>query len=286
MNDALQRVERAQVDVMAYAPPCGATGAAIEPAQWQMLPGALQRPLVRPRGGLGWYAWQAAPWLAAPTAMLGELPAATDRVLLGFDAAQLRALATPAGTLALRELVTQAHKRGVRVELLLGEPDWISTRGRQRLLALLRPIAELPFDGLNLDLERSQLAPAARKGWADGVVATLAVVRALVRWPIGLSTHDRDMLDPALNRRLQTAGVTELVALIYVADRLRAIERTRAVMAAAPSLRVSLAQSIERALPAGLSLHSRGRAVHSRRSPRPRAAWLMLPTWRRALAAS
>ena len=260
VSETLQRLERAQVDVLAYAAPCSATGAAIEPAQWQMVPLALARPLAQPRGGLGWYAWQAAPWLATPTAMLGELPAATDRVLLGFDAAQLRALATPAGAQALRELVTRAHERGVRIELLLGEPDWVSARGRRRLLALLRPIAELPFDGLNLDLERSQLAPTARKGWSDGVVAAVAAVHTRVRWPIGLSTHDRDLLDPALNRRLQTAGVTELVALIYVADRERAVARVRAVLAAAPSLRVSLAQSVERELPAGSSLHSRGRA--------------------------
>lgn len=260
-SDAMQRLERAQIEVLAFAEPCGAAGAALEPPQWQALPAALGLPLASARTTLGWFAWQAGPWLAAPADTLAQLPAETHRVLLGFDAVQLRTLATPAGAEALRRLMSRARERGVRIELLLGEPDWVMPAGRERALALLRPIAELPFDGLNLDLERSQLAPGDRRRWADGLVATMAAVHALVRWPIALTAHDRDLLDPAFNRRLQAAGVTELVAMIYVADRERAAERARAVLRAAAGLRVSVAQSVERELAATSSLHQRGRAA-------------------------
>jgi outer membrane protein TolC len=269
-SEALQRVERAQVVVLAYAgSPCDATAVALEPAQWQTLPAALGRAvaLAAPAAPapeavpLGWFAWQAAPWLADPDAALAALPRGSARVLLGVDAAQLRALATPAGAQALRDLVSRAHARGVRIELLLGDPGWLSRSGRTRLLRALRAIAALPFDGLNLDLERSQLPPRARRHWADGVVATVAAVHRAVAWPIGLTTHDRDLLDPATNRRLAAAGVNGLVALVYVADPERAAQRVRAVLRAAPGLRVGVGQSVERELAAVSSLHSLGRAA-------------------------
>lgn len=260
-SEALQRLERGQLDVLTYAVPCSAGALPIEPAQWHTLPAALAAPFATVRAtGLGWYAWQAAPWLAQPAATLAGLPAGSDRLLLGFDAAQLRALATPAGARALRELIERAHARGVRIELLLGDPEWVSALGRKRLLTLLTPIAELPFDGLNLDLERSQLAPAARRRWASGLAATVAAVHQGVRWPIGLSTHDRDLLDPASNRRLGSAGVSEFVALVYVTDRERAVQRVRAVLRAAPGLRVSVGQSVERALGPESSMRNRGQA--------------------------
>ena len=264
-SDTLQRLERAQAELLSVAEPCSAVGSAIEPAQWQALPAMLARPIVAVSAsaarGPGWYVWNAAPWLAAPVAMLAELPTPSERVLLGMNAAQLRAFATASGAQAVRELVAQAHERGVRVELLLGDPEWVLAHGRERLLGMLRPIADLPFDAINLDLERDQLPPAQRRQWASGVVATIAAVHATVRWPVGLSTHDRDLLDPETNRRLQAAGTSELIALAYVTRRERAVQRVRAVLAAAPGLRVAIGQSVERELPPESSLSKRGRAA-------------------------
>ncbi|HEY9026514.1 MAG TPA: TolC family protein [Burkholderiaceae bacterium] len=281
-NDALQRLERAQSELLVYAEPCSAgAAAAIEPPQWQTLPALLAAPLVVASAGaagapndaaasrtpgLGWFAWQGAPWLAEPARMLAELPPGSERVLLGFDAAQLQALATPGGAAALRALSAQAHARGVRIELLLGDPDWVTPAGRERLLALLRPLVDLPFDALNLDLERSSLRlrgrAASRQGrddWSRGVVATVGAVHGLLRWPIVLTMHDRELLDARQNRRLQAAGASELLPMIYVADGERAIARLQAVMRAAPGLRVGIAQSVERSLEAASSLHRLGR---------------------------
>jgi outer membrane protein TolC len=281
-SEALQRLERAQAELLTYAEPCSpAAASGIEPPQWEVLPPLLAAPLAGARSGgpdgkgdsaaggagLGWFAWQAAPWLAEPTRLLDQLPPGSRRVLLGFDAAQLHALATPAGAVALRTLAAQAHERGVQLVLLLGDPEWVTAPGRERLLALLKPIVDLPFDALNLDLERDPAAPPRARsssrsndGWSRGVVATVAAAHALSRWPIVLTMHDRELHDARLNRELQAAGVVELLPMIYVADRERAVERLRAVMRAAPELRVGIAQSVERSLEEPASLARLGRA--------------------------
>jgi hypothetical protein len=262
MSDALQRLQRAQAQLLAFVAPCEGTAPALAPASLALIPAALAAsPGQKTESALrlSWFAWDAAPWLAEPTAQLNRLPAQSERVLLGLNAAQLRALSDTEARARLQTLLQQAHARGIRVELLLGDPEWVLPAGREALLALLKPIATLPLDGLNLDLERSQLPQAQQAAWHAGLIDTLQAVQRAVPWRLALTTHDRDLQDSSFNRRLAAVGVDELVPMIYVTDKARTVQRTRAVLDAAAGLPVLLTQSIETALPAGSSLHRLGR---------------------------
>jgi outer membrane protein TolC len=297
ISEAEQRLASAQANLLSFVQPCEPSSekSAESSLQWERLLGEVAQaaPLslgatvtadaretqvnresvgappesadvVLPGGknatGLGWFVWRAAPWLGDPQAALDQLPPETDRILVGLDASQMRELANPAGSRSLRTLVQEAHARNVRVHLLLGDPAWILPAGRAQLLALLRPLSHLPFDGLFLDLERSQLAAAQQRLWTGGTVKTIAAVRSFWTLPIALVTHDRDLVDAKFSARLKRSGVSELVPMIYVANRQDALRRMQRVVRASAGLKVSIAQSVERELPASSSLHAAGRA--------------------------
>ena len=71
-------------------------------------------------------------------------------LLIGLSATQVRTADSGA---ALSDLIREAHGRGQRVLLLLGDPAWINPADRPKLMALIRRFQNVPFDGLHLDLE-------------------------------------------------------------------------------------------------------------------------------------
>lgn len=270
--DGSERRALAALDVLALGSPCPPQPGAAEPlpdllapaltALSALPPAARGEPAPPARApGLGWFSWSGQALLDRP-ARLDAMPQDSQRVLLSFTSAQLRALARPPGRAALRRLLEHAHDRGMAVELVLGEPSWVLPAGREALLALLAPLRHLPFDGLNLDLERSQLDAADQPGWEDGTVATLRAVRAATPWPLALTTHYRELQVPGLAQRLQAAGATEVVAMVYVSRPERAAELARPlVRQAVPGLRVAVAQSMEDSLTREESSHGVGRAA-------------------------
>src|SRR5690606_18869980 len=133
---------------------------------------------------------------------------------------------------------------------------WVLPAHRQDLLDLLARLRALPFDGLNLDLERSQLPSADQPLWDDAVVETLQAVRAAVPWPLGLTTHYRELQSPAFAQRIAAAGVSELVAMIYVSNPVRATDIARPLLQGPVGLRLALAQSMESTLPPEESSYS------------------------------
>lgn len=213
---------------------------------------------------LGWYVWNGQALLDHPARMT-TLPKGSERILISFTAPQLRALTRPAGQKRLVQLIAQAHAQGLRVELLLGEATWVLPARRQALLDLLAPLRNLAFDGLHLDLERSQLPPAQQPSWDEGVVDTLRAVRAAIDWPLALTTHYRELQAPDFARRIQDTGVTELVAMVYVSNPVRAAEIARPLLQGPPGLRLAVAQSIERSLPPDESNYLLGQTQALRR---------------------
>jgi len=213
---------------------------------------------------LGWFAWRAQPWLEQPQAMLQRLPASSDRLLLALDAGQLHWAATPDGATRVAALVSAALDCGVRVELLLGDPEWVRPAARARLLQLLAPVRHLPFAGLNLDIERAQLPGIALDAWNDGLLQTLGEARAATGWPLTLTTHADDLAEPAFLRALSDRGVAQAIAMAYVSfpqlAQQRLLRVLRARDAAASTLAIGLAQSIESQLANGESWHRHGRA--------------------------
>ena len=268
--DGAERRDLAQVDLLGLATgDCGIASPAIQddasPAL-VVLPHALaiRATAVPAPQGLGWYVWNGEALLEHP-GRLDTLPKGSERILLSFTAPQLRALTQPPDQKKLVQLIAKAHLLGLRVELLLGEPTRVLPERRQALLDLLTPLRTLPFDGLHLDLERSQLPPAVQHRWGDAVLDTLHAARAAVDWPLALTTHFRELQRPDFAQRVHGAGATELVAMVYVSDPGRAAAIARPLLRGPQGLRLAVAQSIESTLAPQESSYRAGKAAGLRR---------------------
>lgn len=288
--EARWRAHRAEVDLLAWAGDCGGVQAAAAALPADALT-ALSEPPLAPAapaasgGPMGWYVWDGEALLRQPE-RLSRLPAATGRLLVSLQPDTLAGLAhEPGRRAALRGLLDDARQRGWRVEWLLGEPTWVRPDRRGDLIELVRRFGDWPFDALHLDLERSQLPKGQQAQWNGWVLDTLQAVRRVSPWPLGLTTHYRELTEARLGERLREAGVSEVTAMIYVTRPERALQLARQTLdAAPPGLRVSLAWSIEPELDAKHSHFLRGRAAalaqwqawHDALSGHPRyAGWVV-----------
>ena len=141
-----------------------------------------------------------------------------------FTFGQIRAVSRPDGEHRLRRFVEVAHRHGVAVELLLGEPTWILPGHRRDLLAVLQSLKAFAFDGLHLDMEPNQLDPA--------LFSEEYLLAQLVR---------------------------TLALMIYVADPDRAAARAMPIIKAYPEIVFSVAVSVESYVDGGVSWASMGR---------------------------
>lgn len=180
--------------------------------------------------------------------------AGMGELLLGLSAAQVRTGVVTERQLAA--LIPRAHQLGLRVQLLLGDPDWIESSGRPGLLALIRRFRGLPFDGLHLDLEVEQLGwpvpPQRVRDW----IATLRAAAQASPWPVNLSSHPRwfETSDTQGPRVPCAIGPLQQVSLmIYTRNPQRSAARALAIARRWPRLRFRLSQSVESGLEPGLS---------------------------------
>jgi outer membrane protein TolC len=278
-ENSRQRLEIAQVALLALAAPCpGASaappapesGAGVEQDLRQGLGGGKSLAKASaPRDvaahsadpeGLAWFAWNGEA-LADPERAIAALPAGSRRLWISLGAPRLRALAAGDERAAFERLIASAHARGIEVHLLLGEPTFALPAGRAQLASLLPSLRGLDLDGLVLDLERSQLKPAvAAQPWRQGVLATLAVAHAAVPRALALVTHPRELADAAFLEQLRAAGVDEVVPMIYGAGEARTVELAEKILDSDPALGVVLAQSIEPGLASAPATATPGRA--------------------------
>lgn len=227
-----------------------------------------------PTGGRGLYLWSSAPFLAAlnsgdAEALLARLALArVEHIYLALDAGQIEH--AMGDQRSLRTALAAARRHGLRVELLLGEPAWILPAGRAALLSIIDGLRGLPFTGLHLDLEPSQLDPAGGPGsqFLPELLATLRAVSERAAWPVGLSVHPRDLTVDVSGRPfaayLQDLGVAPTL-MIYSADPQRVAAVAGPMLSSWPSLRTRVAVSIEPELPAMESLASLPAAERERR---------------------
>lgn len=203
---------------------------------------------------IGFYLWNSAPWLRAPS-RLATLPAGTTRIALSLNAAQINSLVESLPTRRqLRRFIAKASTRNIAIELLLGEPTWVLPAGRASLLEIVNKLRRLPFAALNLDLERSQLPEADQVDWDSNALDTLAAAKEVSPWPLILTTHHRDLAAQDFIHSLWWNGiVAEAVAMIYTSRAERVIEITRPLLYAATQAaqfsthcpRIAIAQSME-----------------------------------------
>ncbi|WP_157719190.1 TolC family protein [Halopseudomonas salegens] len=176
-----------------------------------------------------------------------------NHVYLGFDAEQVARLEQLSPN--IEQLIRQLRQHGFIVDLLLGDPAWISAENRADLLQLIDRFAALPFDHLHLDLEVEQLGwPVPDTRLVDWL-QTLEAVSNVSPWPVTLVGHHRWFAPTARGSghcipcALPDLDIDAVTIMLYSTAESSVIERTAAIADAWPELKVSLAQSVESTLP-------------------------------------
>lgn len=197
---------------------------------------------------VGSYVWDSRAALRDPAAAVDEWQRYDlDRVLIGLDARQLAAANLVSEMTRLLDL---AHRKGIAVELLLGDASWIAPAGRDKLHRLLQGVAQLPMDGLSLDLEIEQLPDwqARQTRLQQDWLATLMMASQTVRWPLAATFHHRHLAMPALGRQLREAGVARADIMLFSTSQDTVRLGVGRALAALDSLPFSLVQSVEKSL--------------------------------------
>ena len=240
------------------AGPVSAGAANLGPALLPLAAARAAAPASRTGHGRTLYVWKAAAWLARATRgraarKFAQLHSAGITALwISLDAGQLRrATAHPA---MLRAAVRHTERAGFSVGLLLGDPSWILPRWRPALVRILAALRSVPFDRVELDLEPEQLHPGrARLPALLGSLAnTLAAVRRVSPWPVGISIQPRDLAvavdGSAFALRLERLRVSPTL-MIYRANPERVVAGAAVLMRRYPRLTFHVALSLERSLP-------------------------------------
>lgn len=208
---------------------------------------------------LGTYVWHSAALLdpAQQATQLRDLHhAGIGQIDVGLDRAQL---AEPTHTqAALAQLLLNAHAQGLQVNLLLGDPAWITPAGRPGLISLIEQLRALPFDGLHLDLEVEQLGWPVPDPRLTDWLATLAAARHASPWPLNISSHPRWFAaqtpgHPCVPCQLQGMGIGQVSLMIFNRNPHASSTQALAIARQWPALHFRLAQSVEADQPTSLS---------------------------------
>lgn len=230
----------------------------------------------------GSYVWNSVEALHSPSELIVQWQHyGLSRILLGLTRQQID---DPHLSEQISALVTKAHRAGIRVELVLGDPAWILPSGHSELLTILRYLSGLPLDGLNLDLEIEQLPDwgLKRRELTEAWFATLAAAAKVAPWPLGATFHQRHLGLPRLGSRLRAAGVANAAVMVYSTRQNSVLASVRRAQRAFAGLPMALVQSVERQLPPGESYASQGLAplyAISRQLQRQGRPALLLQAW-------
>lgn len=203
------------------------------------------------------YVWNAQPFLQSDTrtVALNQISdAGFSRMLISFTNKQITALLSPKGKDDLDALIGAAKSRGIRIDLMLGDPTWAEAEHRGELLALIQQLRKFDFDGLHLDIEPDSLPNASTRQpelLAD-LAATIKAVKEITTLPISISIHPRYLegeLGVIARQKLLTLGLEEVVVMIYSNNPNAVAKRMSAIMTSNPNVTFSLAQSVEKNIP-------------------------------------
>ena len=183
--------------------------------------------------------------------------------MVSFTPEQLSAIQNDALTARqLRQNLERLHHAGWKADLLFGDASYVLPQGRAKLLQLIRSMASFAFDGLNLDLERSDLPAQLQPHWWSFTLPTLRAVHAESRLPLTLTTHFRELEQASLQSELRQAGVASVMAMVYVNDLRASTDIAHRILMGSPQLPITLVQSVESQLPASESGFANGRQAN------------------------
>ena len=173
-----------------------------------------------------------------------------NRILLSLNRREIASVVSDASE--LQRIVSNARHYEIKIELLLGDPDWILPENRDDLLQIIQALRHIDFDGLHLDIEPDQLNSELQgRARLEAFVETIRQVAIVSPWPVGISMHPR-YLDEASSYTLcvpcvlQAAEVKEIAVMYYSMNLERIVQTLKSAMQKFPDLAFSLAQSVER----------------------------------------
>ncbi len=174
-----------------------------------------------------------------------------NRILLSLNHQEINSVAADASE--LQEIISKAHRYGIKVELLLGDPDWILPEKRGDLLQIIESLQYIDFDGLHLDIEPDQLkSDLSRDALQKAFVETVSQATAASFWPVGISIHPRYLKTQPTSLcipcEFSEANVREITVMYYSMNIDRIVETLKSAMHEFPGMVFSLAQSVEREL--------------------------------------
>jgi len=194
-----------------------------------------------------WYVWKALARLDGNTSQRfwRSLPP-TSRILVSLNAKEIAELGKKGQAHErLSKLLSSAKARQVKVELLLGDAEWVLPGQGEALLKTVHKLSAYNWDGIHLDIEQSQLPEGQKAQWQPGLIALVTRLRETTDLPLGLSIHPRDANEPALLADLKKAGLNEVTFMAYITNPDKVAELVAPVMQRYPELKFSVAQSIE-----------------------------------------
>lgn len=207
------------------------------------------------------YVWNAEPFLQSDTRTisLNDIVAAGfSRMLISFTYKQASDFLSPKGKDELDALISAAKSKGLRIDLMLGDPTWVDTEHRGELLSLIKQLQKFDFDGIHLDIEPDSLpgASARRAELLEGLADTVKAVKEITLLPVSISIHPRYLegdLGVLARQKLLPLGLEEVVVMIYSDNPQAAARRMSAIITANPNVPFSLAQSVEKNVPSAES---------------------------------
>ncbi|WP_297325951.1 TolC family protein [Nitrosomonas sp.] len=172
-----------------------------------------------------------------------------NRFLISLNARQIAA--TVADPASLERFLGDGRRHGKKIELLLGDPDWILPKYRKNLLQIIHSLSAIDFDGLHLDIEPDQLV--SQLTGADRLeqfIETIRQVTAISPWPVGISIHPRYLARKSsyglcMPCKFAEAGVREVGVMYYTMNIEKIVTTLKSAMRQHPNLTFSLAQSVE-----------------------------------------
>jgi len=172
-----------------------------------------------------------------------------NRILLSLNEKQIASVASNPS--ALNKFLQDARHRGVKIELLLGDPDWILPQERMRLVEIIKRLKPVNFEGLHLDIEPDQLAgELAGKNKLEEFIETIRQAASISPWPVAISIHPRYLakepsFDLCIPCQLKEIGVKEITVMYYSMNLSSIAMTMKSAMQQYPELKFSLAQSLE-----------------------------------------
>ena len=197
----------------------------------------------------GVYVWNSSQALDYPDGLTQEwLSFGISKVLIGLSGKQLNDISLPS---SLSKLVQVAHRSNIKVEVVLGDAEWILPEGRQKLTELLKQLSSLPIDGFNLDLEIEQLPnwSEQRDQLTQEWFATLKAASDSSLIPVSATFHHRHLDIPNLGAKLKEIKIKRAAVMIFTTNQKRVLEVSANAKKNLVGLPYSIVQSVEKEIP-------------------------------------